>query len=175
MQHRGEDHHLETDALELGHCDAGVLPPMTMLASSGALISRATRRISSSVWGASTKIRSAPASRVEVAALDRVVERGDRAGVGAGDDDEVGIGPVLGGRADLVAELLGGDHLLARDVPALLGRHLVLDVEPGHARLLVFPHRAHDVEGVAVAGVGVRDDRQRDAGREMPPRGWPSR
>ena len=41
---------------------AGVLPPMTMLASSGALISRATRRISSSVWGASKKITSAPAA-----------------------------------------------------------------------------------------------------------------
>src|SRR5262249_43936572 len=41
---------------------AGVLPPWTMLARSGALTSRATRWISSSVWGASTKITSAPAS-----------------------------------------------------------------------------------------------------------------
>src|SRR6266508_5546681 len=41
---------------------AGVRPPWTMLARSGALTSRATRWISSSVWGASTKITSAPAS-----------------------------------------------------------------------------------------------------------------
>ena len=41
---------------------AGVLPPITMLARSGALTSRATRRISSSVCGASKKTRSAPAS-----------------------------------------------------------------------------------------------------------------
>ena len=74
----------------------------------------------------------------------------------------------------LSAVLLGGDHLLARDVPALLGRHLVLDVEPRHARLLVFAHRAHHVEHVAVAGVGVGDHRQRDA-RASAPRGSPSR
>src|SRR6266436_239070 len=41
---------------------AGVLPPGTMFARRGALTSRAIRWISSSVWGASTKITSAPAS-----------------------------------------------------------------------------------------------------------------
>ena len=80
---------------------------------------------------------------------------------------QVGIGPVLHGGADLVRELLGVDDLLARDVPALLRRHLVLEVEPRDAGLLVLPHRAHDVERVAVARVGVGDERDADGGREV--------
>ncbi len=42
---------------------AGVRPPCTMFASSGAFTSRATRSISSRLCGASKKMMSAPASR----------------------------------------------------------------------------------------------------------------
>ena len=71
------------------------------------------------------------------------------------------------GGADLLRELLGRHHLLAGDVPALLGRDLVLHVQPRHARLLVLAHRAHRVQRVAVAGVGVGDHRQRHRARQV--------
>ena len=53
-------------------------------------------------------------------------------------------------------------------MPALLRHHLVLQVDPRDAGLLVVPHRAHDVDRVAVAGVGVGDRRHVD-GRDDPP------
>ena len=45
---------------------------------------------------------------------------------------------------------------------AFLGRDLVLDVEPGDPGFLVFAHRADHVDRVAVAGIGVGDDRDAD-------------
>src|SRR5678809_901175 len=47
-------------------------------------------------------------------------------------------------------------------VAAPLGNHLVFDVDTGHAGADVFAHRAHDVDRVAVAVVGVRNDRHGD-------------
>ncbi len=67
----------------------------------------------------------------------------------------------------LSANSRAGDHLLAGDVPALLGCHLIFEMQAGHARSLVFPHGAHHVEDVAIARVGIGDERQRDAGSEM--------
>jgi hypothetical protein len=49
-------------------------------------------------------------------------------------------------------------------VPALLGHHLVLELDAGDPGLLVELHGADDVERVAVAGVGVGDDRDVDGG-----------
>ena len=54
-------------------------------------------------------------------------------------------------------------------VAAALGRHLVLDVQRGDAGRRVLAHRAHDVERVAVAVVGVGDHRHAD-GLHEPPR-----
>ena len=45
---------------------------------------------------------------------------------------------------------------------AFLGRNLVFEVKAGDPRLLVFAHRADHVERVAVAGIGVGDDRDPD-------------
>ena len=105
--------------------------------------------------------------RVAVAALDGVVQAGDRPRVRTRDDDEVGIRPVLGGGADLLGELPHRHHELPRNVAALLGRHLVFHVQPRHPRALVLPHRPHRIERVAVPGIGVRDHRERDRAREV--------
>jgi hypothetical protein len=58
--------------------------------------------------------------------------------------------------------------LLAFEMAAFLGKLLVLDVNPGNAAALEFAHRAEDVELVAVAGVGIGDDRQLDGGGDAP-------
>ena len=99
---------------------------------------------------------------VGAAAADGLVERAtDGAeGVGARDDDEVGVQAVarVDGRAILPDRLLEAHDHLAGDVAAALGEHLVLDVDAGHAAAHVLLHRPDGRERVAVAVVGVGDD-----------------
>ena len=94
--------------------------------------------------------------------VDRGVEPLDRARVGAGDDHHVGVAAGVDRGLDLADHLGFGDDLLAFVMAAFLGRDLVLDVEPSDPRLLVFAHGADDVDRVAVAGIGVGDDRDAD-------------
>ena len=101
-----------------------------------------------------------------VDALDRLLEAEHRHGVGAGDQHDVGVGPVLGRGAHLADEVVGVDDLLAVEVTAALGRDLVLDVQRGRAAQRVLAHGPHDVELVAVARVGVGDHGDRDRGGE---------
>ena len=70
----------------------------------------------------------------------------------------------LDGGPQLADHLVGADQQLAAHVPALLGHDLVLELDPGDAGLLVELHGADDVDRVAVAGVGVGDDRDVDGG-----------
>ena len=91
------------------------------------------------------------------AALDRRVEAERLARVGAGDDEQVALAARVGGGADLGRVLLGGDHLLALEVAALLRPHLVLEEHAGRARVLEVADGAQHVDRVAVAGVGVDD------------------
>ena len=60
------------------------------------------------------------------------------------------------------------DHLLALHVAAALRRDLVLDVQRGDPGRGVLAHRAHHVERVAVAVVGVGDQRHAHRLREPP-------
>ena len=71
------------------------------------------------------------------------------------------LSPGVERRPQLLDHLLGADQLLPRVVAALLGRHLVLEVDRGRAEALELAHGTDDVERVAVAGVGVGDDWQR--------------
>ena len=61
------------------------------------------------------------------------------------------------GRLESGLSVLAGDDLLARDVAAALGRHLVLDVDRGDADLLVLADRALDVVDAAIARITVGD------------------
>ena len=77
--------------------------------------------------------------------------------------------------AHLLDHLARVDHVLAVHVAAALGRDLVLDVQRGDPGRLVLAHRAHDVERVAVAVVGVGDQRHRRPPARAGARGRPSR
>ena len=50
------------------------------------------------------------------------------------------------------------DHLLTLEKAALLGEDLVFDVDAGNAGGLVLADGTLNVEGVAVAGIGVAND-----------------
>jgi hypothetical protein len=89
------------------------------------------------------------------------------AGVRAGDQEQV-PGAGLHGRAHLLDHLGLRDHRLPGHVTAPLRRHLVLDVQRGHPRRVVLPHRAQDVQVVPVAVVGVGDHRHADRLYEPP-------
>ena len=53
-----------------------------------------------------------------------------------------------------------GDDLFFIEVPALLRKHLVFDVNRSDASPLVFAHGAHHIESVAISGVGISNHRQ---------------
>ena len=77
---------------------------------------------------------------------------------------EVGAAAGRGRGADLGQPILARHDLLVVEMAAFLGEALVLDMDAGDPARLVFAHRAHGVELVAVAGIGVGDDRQVDRG-----------
>ena len=94
--------------------------------------------------------------------VDRRLQPLDRARVGARDDDEIGVLAGVDRGVDLADHLGEADHLLALVMAAFLGRDLVFDVKGGDPRFLVLADRADDVDRVAVAGIGVGDDRDFD-------------
>ena len=110
-------------------------------------------------------------------ALDREVEpthplgrvdRGDR--VGARDEHEVGSAEVVGDSArhsQLADHLIRGDQRFAGDVPAPLGKDLILEMRAGDARVDVQLGHPLNVEEVAVAAVHIDDDR-----RDLEMRRW---
>ncbi|MCY1533941.1 hypothetical protein D9M68_692950 [compost metagenome] len=91
-------------------------------------------------------------------AADHVVHL-DHLGVGAGDDRHVLVDPRFQRRADLADAFLDRDQVggLAAELRRQQG---VLDGQRGDAGALQFHHRAHGVQRVAVAVVGVGDHRQ---------------
>ena len=98
---------------------------------------------------------------VAVGPLDRRIEPGRAAGVGARDDDEPVVPPRVRGGPELPFHLLAGDELLALDVAAPLGVHLVLEVDGRDPRRLELPHGAHDVDGVPVPRIRIGNDGNR--------------
>ena len=89
--------------------------------------------------------------------LDGVLPTGDGIGVAAGDDHEIGVGTRVQCGLYLLHRFFLGDDLLAGEEAAFLGEHLVFDVDARDAGRFVFADGALDVQGVAVAGVGVAD------------------
>ena len=84
------------------------------------------------------------------------------AGVGAADDHEVVVAARVGGGADLLGVLLGGNDALALEVAALLRPLLIFEDDPRHPGLHALAHRARDVERVAVPRVHVGHERHID-------------
>ena len=92
----------------------------------------------------------------------RAVEGGVEAfggeGVGAGHDDEGGVGAGVDGGLDAVDHLFGGNDLLVGAVAAALGLDLVFDVAAGGSGLDEGADGAGEIEGAAEAGVGVDEE-----------------
>jgi hypothetical protein len=77
-------------------------------------------------------------------------------GVGARHDHESGIGFGIDGGLDAIDHLGKRHDGLARAVSAPLGRHLILDVDAGRARLDEFLDGAGDHMGRAETGIRIR-------------------
>ena len=92
------------------------------------------------------------------------------AGIGPRDDDEVLVELVAGvdGGAVLADSLVDRYYLLPGDEAAPLGRDLVLDVDSGDPGPDEGVDGAAYVDGVAVAGVGVGDQRDIDGLGHVP-------
>src|SRR5258706_9096179 len=98
------------------------------------------------------------------------IEPEGAAGVGARDDNEIGIAFValLAGVFDLVDVLVYRNavhHILM--VVGALRVELVFDVRAGNPGADAFAHRAHGVQRVAEAGAAVDDERDVDALRDV--------
>ena len=123
-----------------------------------ARVTPSTTRARSGVPAPSTKTASAPASVNATHRLGRRRDALDAEGVGAGDDDDAAVR--LHRRAHPRRRLGDVDDLLAGEVAAALRRDLVLEVQPGDAGGGVRPRGRPRLQRVAVAGVGVRQQRQ---------------
>jgi hypothetical protein len=97
------------------------------------------------------------------AALEGFVEAMDGAGIGARHDQQIGAALAgVDGRAEPELRLVPGDDLLAARVATALGRDLVLDHGTGKARARIALERPAYVHRIAVARVGIADDRDPD-------------
>ena len=68
--------------------------------------------------------------------------------------------PRIDGGLDLAGHLGGRDEALVVQMAAALREALVLELDRARAGALEEPHRALDVERIAVAGVGIDDERR---------------
>ena len=94
--------------------------------------------------------------------VDRGLQPLDSARVRTGNDDQVGIAPGIDRSLDLADHFRSGNDFFPFVMAALLRRDLILDMEPGDPGFLVLAHGADHIDRVAVAGIGVGDDRDRD-------------
>ena len=55
---------------------------------------------------------------------------------------------------------LGSASFLVVEMPAFLRQQLVLDLHGARARILERAYHVHDIEGFAVSGIAIHQDRQ---------------
>ena len=82
--------------------------------------------------------------------------------VGAGDDDEIGIVQGVAHGLELRHHLSGRHDALVVIVAAFLREGLVFQMEGGNARALEGARGGLRIERIAIAGVGIGDDRHID-------------
>ncbi len=104
---------------------------------------------------------SAPAARYSCARPTAASKPSTVRGIGPRHDHEVRVSPRRDGRADLGRHRGRIHQPLAREVAATLGQDLIFQVEAGDSGVLVEADGPLDVDGLAEAGVGVAEDRQR--------------
>ena len=82
-----------------------------------------------------------------------------RIGIGPCNNHEVGVLPGINGGAYFLDHLVKGNNLLALHMAAFLGPELVLDVNGGHSCSLILADRATHIDRVAIACIGISDER----------------
>jgi hypothetical protein len=83
-------------------------------------------------------------------------------GIGTRGDEEIRILPRIERGLDLGQHLLDRDHLLARQITAAVGKHLVADEHAGDAGGLEGAHHLPHIIDAAEPGVGIDIDRHID-------------
>ena len=99
---------------------------------------------------------------------DRLVQSSGGHGVRPGDDEEIASAPRVDGGPDLLHVIVAADDSLAAHVSALLGPHLVFqEAARGPCRDQFVDSSVH-IQGVAIAGIGIDDDRDLHAHADPP-------
>ena len=129
-----------------------------MLATSGGGRRRPISRSSSTISRRLDEERVGPGLAVREGARDRVLEPDGLPRIGPRDDDEAAVPARLDGRTELPDLFGDGDDPLPRMCAAALRPDLILEEDAGGAGAHQVAHRAHHVDGVAVAGIGVDHD-----------------
>ena len=113
--------------------------------------------------GASRKVMSTPMSVKMRARSTSLLEALGGVRIGARHDENVGARLAgIDGRLDPGDGFVAIHRLLAAGVTAAFGRHLILNHHTGESRARISAHRALHVQGIAVAGIAIADDRDRD-------------
>ncbi len=90
---------------------------------------------------------------VELGTGDCIVHAFDGHRIGPRDDHQVAAR--LDGGRDFGRHVARVNEVLAVQVSAFLGQHLILDVHGARTNLLKGAHHVHDVERLAIAGIAV--------------------
>ena len=82
--------------------------------------------------------------------------------IGARDDHEIRIERIarLASGADFEHGFIARNHFPPRDMAAALGCHLVFQMHPRHTGADIFFHRAHHIDGIAKARIGIGNQRR---------------
>src|SRR5438105_10357480 len=80
--------------------------------------------------------------------------------IGPCNNHKVRVLPGFNGGTYLLDHFIHRDDLLSLHMPALLGPYLVFDMQASHACTLVLMNGTAYVDRVAIAGIGVCDQRQ---------------
>ena len=77
--------------------------------------------------------------------------------IGARDDHKIRVQRIarLAGGADFQHGFIPRNHFPPGHMAAALGRHLVFQMHPRHTGADIFFHRAHHINGIAKAGIGI--------------------
>src|SRR3972149_5028354 len=140
----------------------GVLPPSTMLAICGTGTRGGMAASSSTESGASTKGPAPPRLGVGDRPADRLFQSVPLAGIRPRQNHGIRIAARLDGSGNLGLHLLHPDDLLPLEVPAALGEDLVLEHDRRGPGALQLTDGSPDVERVAIARIGVYQDRNLD-------------
>ena len=104
------------------------------------------------------KMTSAPAWRHALPARNRFIKSHDGAGIRARNDHKLRVASRRTGGFDLFDELPPVDDLFAFIVATALGRHLILNMDTRGADGFHLAHSAHQVDGIAIAGIRIGQD-----------------